>query len=122
MTDTGEHINGADRHEAPRIKHDREAYTTSTEPLRRFLKDEGMSNADFGRLIGVSVNTPTGWLNDGRMPKYMLLVLEGLKRRRRAENERAPVFLVAPGAKAAALEVVLKSMDLEFIDISTLGK
>ena len=103
------------------IKHDTEHYTTDVAPLRRFMAEENLGHRELADMLGVSASTPSGWLKNGRMPKLAAMAIEGIKRRRRADNP-ATVYLVAPGKKAKELEMLLKAMDLEFIDISTLGR
>lgn len=103
-------------------RHNVEAFTCSSEPLRAFIKQEGLTHREAADLFGCSATGISGWINKGRMPKMLLTALEGIKRRRRAEHSVNKVFLVSPRDKATALELVLKSMDVEYLELTDLVK
>lgn len=94
-------------------EHDMEQYQTHTAPLEEFLVEVGMNYTDFAKIIGVSSGTPSGWVRQEKMPKWVLLAIEALRKAKPSDVR----LIVSPGAKLAAVRSVLDAMSVPYKEI-----
>lgn len=94
-------------------EHDMEQYQTSTAPLEEFLVEVGMNYSDFAKLVGVSSGTPSAWVRQKKMPKWVLLAIEALRKAKPSDVR----LIVSPGSKLAAIQSVLNAMSVPFKEI-----
>ena len=90
----------------------------SSKPLKDFLKSEGLTQAAAGDIIGVSGPAIGTWLTTNEMPRYMLLCLEGVKRRRRAKANKDALFVVKLAAgKVEAFKILIDALGADYTQI-----
>ena len=87
----------------------------SAHTLRIWIADESLTNKAAADLLGVSPAGVAGWLRKGKMPRTVLLAIEGLQRRKRAEP--TTMLVVRAGAKSELVKAMLTALDVPFKEI-----
>ena len=80
-----------------------------SDPLRQYMEEEGLKSAQLAEIFGLAPNTPNGWIGAGKMPKIVLLALEGLQRRKKRGGDRI-LICVVPQSQAETVTKVVTSL------------
>lgn len=85
----------------------------TAEPLRRFIAQEAIAPKDFGDLVHIPASTIRTWISRDSMPRYVMVLLEGLQRRQRqTENHAETLVLIGTEQELKPIETIAAKMGI----------
>lgn len=86
--------------------------TVSTEALQRYQRDFDIKDSEMSKLLCQTNSVVARWHKVGMMPKWVLLCLEGLRRRSKANELQAGIIQVRKD-KRERLDKLLEIVEIK---------
>ncbi len=95
---------------------DRKKYFIPTDELERYIAEKTLTHTDVAKLLrGVGSGAVSSWLRTKKMPGWVPVALEGIRRRQRVDTTTAIVS--GDPAKMITVRQVVQAMGVKYTEI-----